>query len=153
MNPTDKNNEILYDKASRYLEIAMTYQKAKQYKNAIKYFLEAIVIFEELVTPSHCCEDYWIGLAASYNAMAVMLQEAEDMQGAQTYYLCAIDVMEGRVDENKLEHVPNLAACYSFLGSLTENAECFRKAYDYAKLLPDNSICRDVIEMWSDVFQ
>ena len=66
--------------------------------------------------------------------MAVMLQEAEDMQGAQTYYLCAIDVMEGRVDENKLEHVPNLAVCYSFLGLLSENEACFRKAYDYAKL-------------------
>lgn len=155
MNPncTDNNNEILYDEASECLEIAMKYQKVKKYTEAERYFTEAIDIFEELVIPSHCCEEYWFGLAASYNALAVMLQDAEDVNGAQTYYLCAIDVMEGRVDENKLEHVPNLAVCYSFLGLLSENEACFRKAYDYAKLFPNNSLCREVIEMWSDVFQ
>ena len=153
MNPRhiDENNDSSFNTAIKYLDIAIAYQSAKQYKKAEKYFLKIIDIFEELVTP-YCCEEYWSCLAASYNALAVMLHDTEDVYGAQTYYLCAIDVMEGRVDANKLEHVSNLVACYSCLGELTEDEECFRKAYTYAKLFPDEPICKDVIETWSNTF-
>jgi hypothetical protein len=61
--------------------------------------------------------------------------------------------MEGRIDAKKYEYVPNLVSCYICLGELTENEKCFRKAYDYAKLLPDDLICKDVIETWSDIFE
>lgn len=148
----DENKNNSFNTAIKYLNQAVAYRDMKQYENAEKYFLKIVDLFEELASP-YSCEEYWSCLATTYSALGVMLHDTDDVHGAQTYYLCAIDVMEGRVDENKLEYVPNLVACYCNLGDLTKNEECFRKAYYYAKMLPQDPICKDVIETWRDTFR
>lgn len=148
----DENKNNSFNIAIKYLNQAVAYRDMKQYKNAEKYFLKIVDLFEDLVSP-YSCEEYWSCLATAYSTLGVMLHDTDDLLGAQAYYLCAIDVMEGRVDEGKLEYVPNLVACYSNLGDLTKNEECFRKGYDYAKMLPENLICKGVIETWRDTFK
>ncbi len=148
----NENNSNSFNIAIKYLNQAVAYRDMEQYENAEKYFLKIVDLFEEIVENDKR-EECWSCLATAYSALGVMLHDTVDVHGAQTYYLCAIDVMEGRVDENKLEYVPNLVACYSNLGDLTKDEECFKKAYTYAKLLPENPICKDVIETWRDTFQ
>lgn len=156
MNILSKQKNLNISKTSLtaipdYIDVAMTLQKKRKYIEAETYFLKITEYLEQKV----CLGDddnNWISLIDTYGKLALMFDEAKDVERAKKYYLRAIEIMEERVAENKLEYVSGLVACYNCLGVLIENAECFKKAYFYAQLNPEDVICKDVIKTWSDVF-
>lgn len=146
-----KNSETSLDIVSDCLDVATGYRKKRMYNDAEIYFLKVTEQLEQLVRTEDSDEN-WISLIDTYGKLALMFDEVKDIERAKKYYLRAMDIMEDRVAENKLEYVSGLVACCNCLGVLIESIDCFRKAYTYAQLNPDDPICKDTIETWSDVF-
>lgn len=146
-----KNDKTSLDIVRDCLDVATMYRKKKKYNEAENYFLKVTNFLERLVRAEDSDEN-WISLIDTYGNLALMFDDAKDIERAKKYYLQAMKIMEDRVAENKLEYVSGLVACCNCLGVLIENIDCFKKAYTYAQLNPDAPICKDTIGTWSDVF-
>ncbi len=144
-------NQEPYKTAEEYVKGAQHYIKRKNYDKAEACFLNAIEIYKQQINNEES-ENIRICLVEAYGKLALMFDENRDIDNARKYYYQAIEIMEECVDENKLEYVSGLVACLSCLGAMIESEDCFKKAYTYAKLLPEDIICKDVIETWNDIF-
>lgn len=138
--------------AKEYIDTALLYRKFKFYSKAETCFLKAINIYEHQISVEKN-EDIWVRLVDAYGNLALMFDENQNIGKAETYYRFAVKIMEDRIAKDKYEYVSGLVACLSCLGALIESEDCFRKAYVYAKFLPEDAICKDVIETWEDIFQ
>ncbi len=137
--------------SKKYVNIALLLRKFKHYDKAETYFLKAIDVYmHRLIIEEN--ENIWVCLIDAYGKLALMFDENRNIDKAKKYYSKAIKIMEERIAENKFEYVSGLVACLSCLGAMIESEDCFKKAYTYAKLLPEDILCKDVIETWSDVF-
>lgn len=144
-------NQEPYKTVEEYLEGAEHYLERKNYCKAEACFLNAIEIYKQICNEEN--ENIRNCLVDVYGKLALMFDKNRNIDKARKYYSQAIEIMEECVDENKLEYISGLVACLSCLGTMIESEDCFKKAYTYAKFLPEDIICKDVIEAWSDVFK
>ena len=141
-----------YKSAEEYMKGAQHYIKRKNYDKAEASFLNAVEIYKQQISVEEN-ENIRVCLADTYGKLALMFDENRNIDKAKKYYSKAMGIMEECVSENKLEYVSGLVAGLNCLGVLIESENCFRKAYTYAKLLPEDAVCKDVIETWGDVFK